>query len=378
MVVVILAMIIVLLMVAVYYLYIPVLFVSKAQSGNDKYAAVDTWLKSLQDRGRFNGAVLLAKDGDVVFSKAYGIRDVEGKRELSVHAAFNLASVSKQFTAMGIMLMKERGVLDYSDEIAKFIPALRHYKGVTIEHLLHHTSGLADYMQLVQAHADDETVITNGTVIALLSKYRPELAFTPGTRFRYSNTGYVLLSEIVARASGMTFEAYMAEAVFEPLKMHDSQVFNLLSEHGPEERVYGMRHRYRLFGGELMPRDLNRFDGVTGDGAVYASVHDIYLWLNALRTGTLLPKEDYEIACKPALLSDGGLSLYGFGWFLNADGSVEHAGGWQGFSSYVYTDMHSGDMIVILDNVSNVLRVNSKGFLLNSIGRNLRRWLKAY
>lgn len=358
-------------------LRIPSLNLSQSSDQGEKLKTISGWLTHLNQAGKFNGAVLLAKNGDVVFEKFYGLNGADTSKQLDSHSSFNLASVSKQFTAMGIVILQNRSLLEYDEEISKYIPELKFYEGVTIRNLLHHTSGIPDYMRLVMKHREGEELLTASEMIHLYQKEKPKLNFNPGEKFEYSNTGYVLLSVIIERVSNQTFSEFMAENVFMPLGMSDTQVFNLMSESSLESRVYGFSYKYWLLGGKRQPKDLNYFDGVAGDGGIYASVADLALWHKSLNEGTLVPKEQYEIAYHSAKLLDGSCTKYGFGWFLNGDDSVEHAGGWQGFTSYIYRDLTNGDLIVVLDNSSNALRVNSMGYRFNSIGLNLKQAIRA-
>lgn len=358
-------------------LRIPALDLEGSSSQSEKLKDIDNWLSYLNQLGKFNGAVLLAKSGDVIFENYYGSSRADSSEQINAHSSFNLASVSKQFTAMGIVILKSKSLLEYDDEISKYIPEIDFYEGITIRNLLHHTSGMPDYMRLVTKYRAGEEILTVSELISLYAKEKPKLNFNPGEKFEYSNAGYVLLSEIIERASNQTFSRFMEENVFMPLGMRDTQIFNLLSDSHPGNRVYGYSHKYWLFGGRKQPKDLNYFDGVAGDGAVYSSANDLALWHKSLQEGKLVPKEQYEVAYQPARLLDGSSTKYGFGWFLNSDNSVEHAGGWQGFTSFIHRDLESGDLIVILDNSSNTLRVNSVGYRFNSIGLNLKRAIRA-
>lgn len=353
-------------------LRVPQLNIASHLSVNEKLNALDEWLELIHAKEKFNGSVLLSKKGQVVFSKSYGLDTAESPGQLTEHSSFNLASVSKQFTAMGIVILNQQSKLKFQDKLSDHIPELSFYKDITILHLLHHTSGLPDYMHLAEKNRSDSDVFTTSEMISLYNKNTPKLNFKSGSKFQYSNAGYVLLAEIIARVSGISFQDFMAKHIFKPLKMNDSQVFNLLSAAAPAKRVYGYKHKYWLFGGKKLASDLNHFDGVTGDGAVYSSAYDLNLWHTALRDSLLVPHEVYKEAYLPAQLEDGSKTKYGFGWFINKDNSIEHAGGWQGFTSFIYRNIEKDDLIVILDNSSNTLRVNSIGFRFNSIGLNLK------
>lgn len=356
---------------------IPALNIDTQSSKREKLLALEKWLYHIYESGKFNGTVLLSQNGKIIFSKSYGYDGAEALNKLTEHSSFNLASVSKQFTAMGIVLLKSQGKLKYTDKLSEYISELASYDNISIQHLLHHTSGLPDYMQLEAKHGHDGDVFTTSEMISLYQNHHPKLNFEPGTQFQYSNTGYVLLAEIIERVSGTSFQSFMASNIFNPLNMKDTQVFNLLSESEPLRRVYGYKSSLWLFGGKKVPQDLNYFDGVAGDGAIYSSAQDLYLWHKALNEGALVSNELYNIAYTPAQLSNGSKTKYGFGWFINTDKSVEHAGGWQGFSSYIHRNLERDELIVTLDNSSNTLRVNFIGFKFNSIGLNLQYFIKS-
>lgn len=356
---------------------IPVLQVSENFTRDSKLDQLDNWLQRLYTQGKFHGVVLVSLDGDVVFEKGYGFADINEKEELTTHSSFNLASVSKQFTAAGIILLKSRGKLSYSDELQKYIPELSFYNGVTVRHLLNHTSGIPDYLYIANKYIDEPEIITIDKLLSIYSEQQPKQEFNPGDKFKYNNMGYVLLAEIIARVSGQSFATYMDDNIFVPLGMKDTQVFNLLSGVEPKNRVFGFKKKYYLFGKKQLS-DLNRFDGVAGDGSIYSSAYDLYIWHKALLSGALIPTEDVSEAYKSNSLNNGNKTGYGFGWFINDNGAVEHAGGWQGFATYLFRDISKNQLIVILDNTGNIFRVTSNGVRYNSIPLNLRYFVTGF
>jgi len=362
------------LVVAVYTFSIPSLQAPENTTKDNKIKHLDKWLNGLYSKGKFQGVVLLASGGEVIFGKGYGFSDSNKKEPLSTHSSFNLASVSKQFTAAGIILLKHKGQLSYTDELQKFVPELSFYSGVTIRHLLNHISGIPDYLNIANEYLDENETVTSDKLIRLYSDKKPNLRFKPGDKFEYSNMGYVLLAEVVERISGTSFSEYMHEHIFQPLNMKHTRVFNLLSNEEPEKRVYGFKRQYFLFGKKRFS-DLNRFDGVAGDGGIYSSAYDLFIWHKALLSGTLLSNEELSEAYRSGVLNNDKQTGYGFGWFINDDGAVVHAGGWQGFATYLYRNPTNGQLIVVLDNTGNILRVTSHGVLYNSIPLNLQRFL---
>ena len=319
---------------------------------DQKLAALAVWHHKLCKRRLFNGTVLIARKGEVLFHKKCGNRDVEGKEPITDRSAFNLASVSKQFTAMGILLLAYEHRLDIDDPLSKWIPELD-APAVTIRHMLHHTAGLTDFIDLAEQHWDTDRTLTFSDLLALFQRHKPIQSFSPGEKFEYSNTGYVLLGLIIERASGMPHEAFMREHIFRPLDMNDSGAFNKLSAvDALPERVFGFRRRYRFFGKRIAD-DLNFVDGTTGDGGIYASARDLLKWDRGLNNGLLLSEQVYAEAYTSGRTNDGEATDYGFGWNLYSDGSVGHGGSWVGFQSGIYRNSRQELLLVVLDNSSN-------------------------
>jgi len=345
-----------------------------------KIKKLEKWLAERYKKEEFHGSVLLADKGKVIFHRQYGYEDIKNKHKLSSHSSFNIASLSKPFTAMAIMLLEQENKLNYNDDIRKYIPEWKYISGVTIKHLLQHTSGLEDYIALTDKHWNSSKTFTTKDMITLFKEQKPPLEFIPGEKFKYSNTGYVLLSEIVARVSQRKYADFMKDHIFKPLKMNDSAIFNILSDKNIlKHRVYGFSSAGVLDNTKVL-NDLNYLDGVAGDGAVYTTASDLFKWSRAIKSGTLVSKENYKKAFEYTVLSDGSKNDYGFGWELNEDASYEHSGAWAGFSSYMIQNVKKDKLIIILDSSNNVLRISpSLGLSKNdSIGLNLIDFMKTY
>ncbi|MCP4154721.1 MAG: beta-lactamase family protein [bacterium] len=319
--------------------------VKPASPAEAKIKALDSFLSEMHSTGKFNGTVLLAENGRVLFKKPYGFNSVKRKKHLTTVSSFNLASVSKQFTAMGIMLLAEEGKLNYDDKVNKFLPSLE-YEGITIRHLLNHTSGLADYIELcIKAKWPPSKTFDNNDLLALFKSRKPALAFKPGEKYEYSNTGYVCLASIIERASGQPIHTFMAERIFKPLGMKNTDVVNLYYNRDLANRVFG-------FDGDK-ENDLINLDGVAGDGAVYSSVEDLFIWDQALYTEKLVSKATLKKAYSPGILNSGNKTGYGFGWSIDGNNVVSHDGSWVGFRSFIRRDMNQKSTFIILDNSSN-------------------------
>ena len=352
----------------------------KTDSKQTKITNLDKWLKNLNKDEKFSGSVLLAKRGEIIFQKQYGFEDIKDTISLTENSSFNIASLSKPFTAMAIMILQQEQKLQFSDDITKYIPEWDYLSGITIRHLLQHTSGLVDYMYLTDKYWDDNKIFTTNDMIRLFQNQKPKLKFTPGEKYEYSNTGYVILSEIVARVSGKKYADFMAENIFIPLKMKDSAIFNKLSDETVlKHRVYGFSSQGILSSKKVL-NDLNYLDGVAGDGGVYTTALDLFKWSQAIKNGTIVSKENYTKAFELTTLNNEKKSDYGFGWQINSDGSYEHSGSWAGFSSYLHTNPKEETLLIILDNSDNMYRIIPDYGLSksDSITLNLFDFMKKY
>jgi CubicO group peptidase (beta-lactamase class C family) len=351
---------------------IPDLIVSRGLPLEKKLDALTDWLDRLYARGVFSGSVLIAKSGKIYFEKYYGFTDADDAIPLSSHASFSIASVSKQFTAMGILLLAVKGELTLDDKLARYIPELADYCELTIRQLLHHTSGLPDHMELAAEHWDAKNILTNSDMIALFAKYRPPLDSAPGEKFEYSNTGYILLGEIIARVSGAPYEEFMAEEIFKPLGMKDSAAFNRSSKECTLQcRVFGLRKRFICFGRKVRC-DLNYLDGLFGDAGICASAGDLLRWDAALREGALISNEIYREAYLSGKLNNGEKTGYGFGWEVGASNVVDHFGEWEGFTSYVRRDLKSHTFLAVLSNLGPAAHVKAISATLEIFVENIQ------
>lgn len=329
-------------------------FIDLDQRLIDKRARqVDSIFTRLSARNWFNGCVLYAEKGRHVFSGAYGYSDLRTRDSLTVHSAFQLASVSKMFTSMAIMMLKEEGKLQYDDTLGRFIPEFP-YPDVTIRQLLTHRSGLSRYMSLAhEKWPDHNRPLTNEAVVALFSLHKPDPYFRPGNGFHYCNTNYALLASVVERISGMSFSAFVEARIFEPLGMDDSFVYNMDNDtvvpNYIEEGVpghYSRGWRYR----EQRNYYLN---GVTGDKGVYTSVADLFKWDQALRYNILVGdstiREAYTRGSTKYWKREDN---YGFGWRIkeSEDSTVFHFGWWRGFRTFYIKDLKQDKTLVVLTN----------------------------
>ncbi|UDL06759.1 serine hydrolase domain-containing protein [Marinobacter sp. CA1] len=336
-------------------------------SDTERLQYLDEWVDQLAEAGKFNGAILIASNGRVVFERYVGAADLTG-RPITAETVFNLASVSKQFTAFAVLLLAHEGRLFPDDSLGKHIPELASVGRITLNHLLTHTSGLPDYAldkDLAERMESSGSVLTPAALIGWLQQPEQAPVFSPEAHENYSNTNYVLLAEVIARVTGQSFADFMQTRLFDPLGMERTAVVNRLrNSHRFENRAYGFRKQY-FYVGKNTPYDLNAMDGTAGDGNIYATARDLVTWDASLRAGTLLPVEVYHQAYQPVRLSNGdvvtesvlGNTLQpGLGWNVQDFPVVTSYGRWQGFSNFYWRDLETGRVLVLLTNSGFFLR----------------------
>ena len=327
---------------------------------NEKTAILDTLYSELYESAAFNGNILVAENGNIIFQKSYGLGNEETKEPLNIETRFELASVSKQFTAMGIVQLQKEGKLSYEDEISKYIPELKNYKGITIKHLLIHTGGLPDYMKLADENWDKTKIATNNDIIQLFQKLQPEKKFEPNQKWDYSNTGYLLLGTIIERVSGKTFEAYLKEKIFIPLGMNNTFVYRRRFQ-PINVKNYAQGYIYSdSLKRKILPDELGKdfyvvyLDGIVGDGMVSSNLHDLLKWDRALYKHKFITEEDKKLIFASYPTDDGNETDYGFGWFTAKDEQfgrmVRHSGSWAGYITFIERHLDNDKTIIILQN----------------------------
>lgn len=304
-------------------------------------------------------AILVVDGGGVAYERAVGVGDLGTRRPLGSATNFRLASVSKQLTAAAVMLLVRDRKLAYDDPLTAVIPDFPEYgRPITIRHLLNHTSGLPDYEDLMPpadpAQPVEKVQIGDAGVLDLL-KAQVSGKFAPGSRWDYSNSGYVVLGLIVARVSGRTFPEFLRERLFEPLGMTGT-VAHEPGQNDIGDRAYG----HTLEDGRWRETDQSPTSATLGDGGIYSSLVDLRKWDDALRRQTLFSEAEMRPALTPAPVSDGlrrdpdGTPLaYGFGWYLGpwrGRARMWHTGETMGFRTAVMRFADDGLSVIILGN----------------------------
>jgi CubicO group peptidase (beta-lactamase class C family) len=330
----------------------PIIF--KQINGTVKAEQLDTFFRHRFVDGRFSGCVLVAQRGIVLYKASYGWADHEKRDSLQITSSFQLASVSKQFTAAAIMLLHQEGKLNYDDTVGKYIPGF-FYHGITIKQLLTHRAGLDKYTNVCDNYyrqrGCEPGEFTNDSALAIMGMLKIRPFRKPDQKFEYSNTGYVILADVVEKISGKPFCEFMQENFFIPLDMKHTWINTDGKTHAEKTKAY--------FGKWSWWQD-NFLDGVTGDKGVFSSVEDMFAWDRALRNGTILKPEILKEAYNgySPELDTKKYWNYGYGWriisFDDGAKAVFHNGWWHGFTSAFYRGLSDDVTVVILCNKQNM------------------------
>src|SRR4026208_84560 len=305
----------------------------------------------------FSGVVLVAEKGKPIYHKAFGYREFVDQIPLQRSDIFELASVSKQFTAMIIMMLKEKGLLNYDDSVSKYLQIP--YKGMTIRNLLTHTSGLPDYLDIMDKHWDKSRVAGNPDCIEYLNKYAPPKHFEPGEKYEYSNTGYLLLASIAEKASGKDFIEMCRKWIFRKLKMKSTNIRTL--EEKKATKNFAIGHIYVEERNKWIRADSFPSSNYTiwlgnrkGPGRISSTATDLLKWDKALYTEELIKQSTLQEAFTPMKLNDGSFSDYGFGWSLRTDSVlgkvVSHNGDNPGYKTQIIRYIDKKKTIIVLNN----------------------------
>jgi len=298
-------------------------------------------MDSVVKSGNYNGVLLVAENGHVIFRKAYGKSKIDTAHKFAQTSQMQLASVSKPFTAAAIMMLKERGLLDFDDNITKYIPELR-YKDITVRHLLNHSSGIPDYINESRRFKKTfyrKTWLTNDDLVEYLAKNKTPQYFKAGERHEYSNTGYALLATIVERVSGESFAEFMQKNIFDKTGMKNTFLCS------PERRP-------------KMLRDKEPLDGILGDKGIFSTVDDMFAWDRILYTNRLISQETLEEAYTESTTNKGKTFNYGYGWRIRKpeyeEPIIYHKGLWQGANPFFIRFVKCNRTVISLHPADNL------------------------
>lgn len=332
-----------------------ILIVITVTSFSQTAIKLDSAFTQLYKTNRFNGTVLYAEKGKILYKKAFGVVDHKTNEPLTTASSFNLASVTKQFICMSILMLQEKGHLHIDDAVKKYIPELPYYN-ITIRNLMTHTSGIPEYFDVFQRYRTPLDTLTNEMMIEQFAQYQPPLDFETGTEWNYCNTNYVLLASIIEHVSKETIKDFINKHIAEPLGMKDTYVYTDIMPAVPANHVYGFSEE----NGKRVLNDLTNMDGVAGDGNLYSSVEDLFKWDQSLYTEKLVKKTTLAQAFKPVHLKNDSTYPYGFGWFIDKENErYSHTGGWAGFRNIICRDVKNNRTLIVLSSGDNVLGIQT-------------------
>lgn len=334
-------------------------------------ARLDALLSDWKRKNAPGMAAALVHDGRIEYRKVFGFADLEARRPITPDTQFLLASLTKQFTAMAIMILAERHKLQFDDSLAKFCPEFPDYaRRITIRNLLNHTAGLTQYQELLVGKPDANYFrssksppaaheFTAAEALQVLSR-QPKLRFTPGEKFEYSDSAYVLLAQIIERISGERYAEFVKENIFDPLGMQDTLVVDERKQNVPRLAL-----AYEKRNGRWQDITYTPENSIYGEDGIYSTINDLFKWDQALYTDRLVSHATLEMAFTPGHTNDGkeiSTSLfthptsYGFGWFIgymHGEKVEEHSGGWSGYATHILRVPSRRVTAIVLTNSSN-------------------------
>jgi CubicO group peptidase (beta-lactamase class C family) len=321
---------------------------------SDKWIA--DFMQTLHKKYGFNGNMLVAKGGKIIFEKAIGWADYLHRDSLKINSEFELASITKTFTGVAIMQLVEAGKLKLTDDVKKFYPNFP-YDGITIELLLSHRSGMMNYVYFIddiwrKEKRNMKKGVSNQDVMQVIAEKKPNPYTKPNRVFHYNNSNFMVLGAIVEKVTGQRFSQYMMENVFKPAGMKHTHVYSTTEyEKIPVDVVGHDRNSFRYSVVQ------NFLDGPVGDKGIYSTLHDLVLYDKYLKNGRLLTQKSLDSAYKGRNKAIKGHFNYGYGWRM-FDGEkdrkvVYHTGWWHGFRHIYVRDFQKDIVIIFLGNLTN-------------------------
>jgi len=324
--------------------------IAKSINATYKSRLLDSIYQVKANRKGFNGNVLIAQQGVVVYQKCFGYANLENKEALKPDTKFQIASMSKTFTAVAILKLMEEGKLKLTDLVSDYFPELP-FKKITIEMLLSHRSGLANYVNVYNDKVIRGNLYpTQDEIFKWFKTFDRRFIGKPGRYFEYSNTNYVLLAGIVEKVSGIPFSTFLHKNIFEPLQMNNTWLAN-------EKDPAAFINRTTSYNGFWEREETDYFDGVVGDKGIYSTVLDLYKWYDGLINNRILKSETLQSAWTPRSKEKRGMRNYGYGFrmicFNDSDKVVYHNGWWNSYNSLFYINPMQKFVIIVLGNKYN-------------------------
>ena len=311
---------------------------------------IHDFMTRLHNRSAFNGNVLIAKKGKIIYKNSFGWADYLYRDSLQLNSQFELASVSKPLTATAVLMLIEDGKLTLEQTVNDFFPEFP-YEGVTIKQLLTHRSGLPNYIYFIdEIWKDKRKGLTNREVMDLLSQHKPARYNTPDARFLYNNSNYMVLAAIVEVVSGQSFTVFMQERIFKPLGMKNTNVYSKADYEKIPTNVVGHDKVWRRSVVQ------NFLDGPVGDKGIYSTLDDLFLFDRAMGEGRVLKTSLLDSAYVGYSKPVNSIFNYGYGWRLLENDKqtvVYHTGWWHGFKNLYIRDIENDITIILLSNMAN-------------------------
>ena len=315
---------------------------------------IDEIVLNLHRKSGFNGNVLVAKKGKIIYERAIGWADHLHRDSLKINSVFELASVSKPFTSTAIMMLIEDGKLRLNQNVKEFYPDFP-YDSITVELLLTHKSGMMNYVYFVDnlwksQKKNERPGITNQDVMQLIAEHKPNPYTKPNRVFHYNNSNYMVLAAIIEKVSGQKYSQFMAENIFKPLGMKNTAVYSKAEFDKIPVDVVGHDRNWRRSVAQ------NFLDGPVGDKGIYSTIHDLYLFDRAMRKAKLLKTETMDSVYAAHNVMQRGHFNYGYGWRTFEKGTnkvVYHTGWWHGFRNIYLRHLNKDITIILLTNLTN-------------------------
>jgi CubicO group peptidase (beta-lactamase class C family) len=317
------------------------LFLSLMAAAQDIATQADDYIKGKAKNNQFSGAVLIAKGGKVLLSKGYGMANYELDVANTPQTKFRLGSITKQFTALAIMQLQEKGLLSVDDPVTKYFPDYKIAEKVTIHHLLTHTSGIHNFTSDAEY---EQTMTLNSPIEKTIGRFKEKpLDFAPGEKWNYSNSGYILLGAIIEKVSSKSYESYLKENIFQPLNMVNTGYDH--SEVIIKNRAAG----YQMGKNGMVNASYLDMSIPYSAGSLYSTIEDLYLWDRALYTEKLAKRATLEKIFTPFK------NNYGYGWGIdekNGHKRISHNGGINGFTTQINRYVNDDACVIVLSNLT--------------------------
>lgn len=338
--------------------------VRKEIHASEKAQQLDTLFKNKVKLAGFNGCVLVAQKGQIIYEKALGFSNFKTKDSLKLNSAFQLASASKTFTATAILMLADQGKLKLTDSVQQYFPKFP-YHGITIKLLLSHRSGLFNYIYCCEQYCDKPNCygkgpFDNAAMMEIITNHKCDVYAKPDKKFEYCNTNYAILACIVEKVSGISFADYLDQNIFKPLGMNNTWVHNPKTDANHKNMTRG----HKASG---VFEDETYADDVVGDKGVYSTVEDMLKWDQSFYTEDLLKKTTIDQAFTGYSNEHKGKRNYGYGWRLTDDGKnpkiIYHNGWWHGYNSLFFRRPADKTTIIVFGNKYNRSTYQIQGVL---------------